>query len=181
MIYSVDCSIKFQQDEYTDIQHIRIKNSNCCDVVDLSGPGFNSSGLVRRAGVSGHYRTYHKGPLYASKFHFTSKWCLALKHHNATQPQFAFFEICQCLFFIYLEIWARPRIGMLFHLFPNFKKSCYSHAQSVCICCQMVTAQTVSAADERHNYAFCFLVFRSAADAIEVFLCGASHYSANAL
>lgn len=103
------------------------------------------------------------------------------EYHNTAQPQFAFFKICQCLFFIYLEIWARPRIGMLFHLFPNLKKSCYSHAQSVCICCQMVTAQTVSAADERHNYAFRFLVFRSAADVAEVFLCGASHYPANTL
>lgn len=47
----------------------------------------------------------------------------------------------------------------------------------VCMCCQMVTAQTVNTADERQSSAFCFL----AADVAEVFLRGASHYPANAL
>lgn len=48
------------------------------DVLDLPGPGFSSSGPVRRAGVFGPCRTYHRGPLYASKSYLQIKHCLYL-------------------------------------------------------------------------------------------------------
>uniref|UniRef100_A0A3Q2XFI9 Euchromatic histone-lysine N-methyltransferase 1b n=1 Tax=Hippocampus comes TaxID=109280 RepID=A0A3Q2XFI9_HIPCM len=47
--------------EYKHVNQVKLLLSKGADI------NLSSFGPVRRAGVSGHYKTYRKGPLYASK------------------------------------------------------------------------------------------------------------------
>lgn len=110
--------------------------------MDLPGPGFSSSGPVRRAGVSVHYKTYHRGPSYASKCHLqinlfrfavyltiSSLFCWLAFICSLKRPQNNAGRVRILTDYFVILAQQQNRHVFVLSLFPNLKNVLLSHMQ----------------------------------------------------
>lgn len=107
----------------------------------LPGPSFSSLGPVRRAGVSVHFKTYHREPLYASKSHLPVK--------NTVKLTFL------CLFVSKFHLFSSHNTHVM-SLLPQFKKTKLLLSDAAFLSCQMVADQTASLPRDMSVLPSCF-------------------------